>query len=230
MEEKKVGYTKLAIISCLVMVLSIGIAVYMMFFQKPTGKITKESTKTEEKVKDSNGILTQSSLDKISLGIIDESLSRVGILIEKDYNGVDLLQNQNFKFAFAFFFGRLEYADYYSEDSSVKDYESCGIAISFDNYKKVYKNIYGEDYTSNTIPDGTDFKMTDKGIFGCIITGYGGRAKFEKEASENGEYLAAIKAVDDERGWITTGHMKIAYNAQKDGLLSIKKIIITYND
>ena len=45
MEEKKSGYTKLALLSCFVMVLSISIAVYMMFYQKPNGKITKGTDK-----------------------------------------------------------------------------------------------------------------------------------------------------------------------------------------
>ena len=243
--QKKKGNVGLIVFLVILVLGLAGYICYDKFFSKEDS--AKVEDKEKQEIKDDNkeelidnnqkdgikGDLTISDLDGIMPTTIDESLSHAklngyiseGTIIDK-YGDTDLLNDSKFKFAFAFFLG-MKYDDLYVEEEE----SSCGYYITMENYKIVYKNIYGEEYSSNTIPEGTNFRMTDKGIWGCIITGYGEPIHFEKVNSNSGNYLVAIKVLDDNKlpseEYNTLGHMKIVYNNQSDGKLAIKGVWFT---
>lgn len=144
--------------------------------------------------------------------------------ITNNINNKDLLDDEKFKFAFAFHIGQALYYNQYNASNA----ESGTWSISVSNFEEIYKKLFAEDYSFELIPSGTKFELNNNEIIGSIYTGYFNEFYFDLSEKDN-SFTASIYNYNYEinnKGETYYGTINLNFDKDENGLYSIKHLYL----
>lgn len=204
---------------------------------RSNNEVIEEENNDKKELSDKEGI-SKLDINYLTIYILDNvlghsGLDRINFESENAFEGINLLDNNDFKFYFAFLYGYKLYSNMYQVEvgyENGEEYEvTGGLAISVSDFEKIYNKIYGEEYKFNGVPSNNNyFVNTNDKIYGSIYTGYSSIYSFDfsKGVFDNNTIITNISRDDVDDIDYYVGTIKITYSNNTNGSLNITGIYI----